>query len=116
MATLTVQEIPQNGATLGAITYTASSAGGDEFPNDGRTILIVDYGATATTETVQIEGVPSIDSGRDGTSTVAAGTSEQHVAGPFKPRNWNTSSGNVQLTYPGGVTGVSVAAVRFTTG
>jgi hypothetical protein len=116
MATLTVQDIPANGADSGTITFTASSGGGDDFPNDGRVLLIVKYGGTATTETVQIEGVPSIDSGRDGTQTIAAGTSVEKMAGPFKARNWNTGSGLVQITYPGGVTGVSVAAVRFTLG
>lgn len=116
MATLTVQELPRYGVGLGGITFGAATGVGDDFPNDGRTILLVKGVTGWTTETVQVEGVPSQDSARDGTATLnPGGIGDLDVAGPFNPRNWNLS-GSVQLTYPSGVTGLEVAVVRITTG
>ena len=70
-----------------------------------------------TVETVQVEGVPSQDAARDGTSTLNPGSvGGVDFAGPFKPRNWNSSNGNIALTYPGGVTGLTLFIIRFTTG
>jgi len=117
MATLTVQELPRYGVGLGGVTFDAATGGGDDFPNDGRTILLVKGVGGWTTETVQVEGVPAQDSARDGTATLNPGgaSGDLDAAGPFNPRNWNLS-GSVQLTYPSGVTGLEVAVVRITTG
>lgn len=114
MATLTVQELPANGVDLGDITFTAADVAGDEWANTGRDLVIVQFGATPSGN-VQVEGVPSADSGRDGTVTFTAGANETHIGGPYKPRNFNTG-GVTQLTYPGGVTDINVAIVRFTLG
>ena len=116
MATLTVNEVPRYGAGLGGITFVAAAGGGDDFPNDGRTVLLVKGVTGWTTETAQVEGVPAQDSARNGTATLNPQAVEGvDVAGPFNPRNWN-ASGSVLVTYPGGVTGLEVAAVRITTG
>lgn len=117
MATLVPDELPRYGAGLGGLTTVTPNAGGDDFPNTGRELVMV-VGVTGwTTETVQIEGVASPDSARDGTATLNPGSiGGIDAAGPFKPRNWNTGSGNVQLTYPGGVTGLELYVFRFTTG
>lgn len=114
MAVLTVQELPTNGATAGEITFTAADVAGDTFVNTGREIYLVAYGGTAT-GTVEIEGVPSADSGRDGSSVIATATSGVHGAGPFKPRNFS-NAGVVDVSYPGGITDITVAVIRFTTG
>lgn len=122
MATLTPDALPRfgqgyaaaNAATLTAVT---PAAGGDEFANTGRDIVMALGVSGWTNETVQIEGVPSQDSARDGTATLNPGAvGGLDAAGPFKPRNWNTGAGNVQLTYPAGVTGLEVYVLRFTTG
>ncbi len=114
MATLTVQDQPVNAGEL-AITFTAADVAGDTFANDGNTVFLVQWGAAPSGD-VTIEGVPSADSGRDGTSTMAAAAENSLTqAGPFKARNWN-SAGAVDVTYPSGVTDIMVAAVRLTRG
>lgn len=116
MATLVVQEVPRFGAGLGGVTWTAAAGAGDDFPNDSRTLVACRAQAGWTNETVQVEGVPAQDSARDGTATLdPQALNGVDIAGPFKGRNWNTG-GSVQLTYPGGVTGLEVAALRITTG
>lgn len=116
MATLTPVELPRYGAGLGALTPVTPSGGGDEFPNSGRELVVASGVTGWTSETVQVEGVPSGDAARDGTATLNPGSvGGFDMAGPFKPRNWN-ASGAVQLTYPGGVTGLELYVVRFTTG
>lgn len=117
MATLAVDEVPRFGAGLGGLTAITPDIGGDEFPNTGREMVAV-LGVTGwTTETVQAEGVPSGDAGRDGTATLNPGSvGGIDIAGPFKPRNWNTAAGALQLTYPGGITGLELYLFRFTTG
>lgn len=114
MATLTVQELPANGQGFGGLTFTACDVAGDEFTNTGNEIVLIKATTGWTTETAQVEGVPAIDSGRDGTATLNPGAiNDVDAAGPFKPRNWNTSSGVTQITYPGGITGLQVAVVRI---
>lgn len=114
MADITRQDLPANGQEL-ALTFAAASLAGDSFPNDGQTYFAVQWGATPSGN-VQIEGVEAPDSGRDGTVTMTAGAANSiTVAGPFKTRNFN-SGGKVDVTYPSGVTDISVAAYRSTTG
>jgi len=116
MANIPVQSLPANGQGFGGLTFTAASASGDSFAATGNEIVLVKGATGWTTETVQVEGVPGADAARDGTATLDPGAvAGVDAAGPFKPRNWNNGS-NIELTYPGGVTGVEVAIVRFTAG
>ena len=111
MAALTVQDLPANGVGR-QVTLVAANAGGDTFVNTGNEIIYVQYSAGAAAFTVN--GVPAPDSGRDGTSSIlyyGAGTFA--MAGPFKPRNWNTSAGVVEISYPSGATGINIAVVRI---
>lgn len=111
MADLTIQQLGTNGGPNdGALTLETPNAGGDRFANDGNTFLLVEFGGAATGD-VQVEGVPNSDAGRDGSSLIATAVSVIKVAGPFKPRPWNNGA-NVDLTYPSGVTGVTLAAIR----
>lgn len=111
MAQLAVQDMPANGGEL-TVTQNAASVGGDNFLNDGNTYVIVIFGA-APSGNVVIEGVPAADSGRDGSITVTAAANERHVRGPFKGRNFGAS---VDLSYPGGVTNISIGLVRLGNG
>ena len=114
MATLTVQTLPANGAPS-AIAFAAADVAGDEFTGTGRELVAIQWGA-APSGNVQVEGVPSADSGRDGTSVLVPGAPNTvTMAGPLKPRNWN-DGGVVKITYPSGIVNITVAAIRFTTG
>jgi len=121
MANIPVQSLPANGQGFGGITFTAASAGGDSYTATGNEIVVVKGQTGWTSETVQVEGVPGADAARDGTATLDPGSLASvdggglDMAGPFKPRNWNNGS-TVELTYPGGETGLGIAIVRFTAG
>jgi hypothetical protein len=114
MATLTVQELPANGATFGTLTFSAASNDGDQFAGTGREIVLVQWGGVANDVTVV--ATPGADAGRAVDVAIAdAGATTVSAAGPFKTRNFN-SGGNVQLTYGGDGTNITVAVVRFTLG
>jgi hypothetical protein len=114
MADLTVTVLPANGVATGDLTFDTPAAGGDKFANTGREIVFVDQAGGATGD-VQLEGVAGSENGRDGSSLLANAAVTVKVAGPLKPREWN-SGGNVDVTYPSGVTGVTVMVVRVPLG
>lgn len=111
MAALTVQDLPANAGEL-AVSFAAADVAGDTFENDSRVFLAIQWGASPSGNVV-VEGVPAADSGRDGSTTLTAGAANSiTMAGPFKARNWN-NGGSVDVTYPSGVTDISVAVVRY---
>jgi len=113
MADLTISSMPANGVASGDLAFDTPAAGGDKFANTGREIVFVEYSGGAT-GSAQVEGVIG-SNGRDGAALFATTTSTVKVGGPYKPREWNTG-GNVDVTYPAGVTGVTVLVVRVPLG
>lgn len=110
MAELTVVE--QSHSTAYNFTYESAAVAGDEFVNNGRTILLFSN-SNATTRTVTIAvsklilGNLSIES-----VTFTIAQSETRVIGPFVPAYFNDADGLVQLTYSG-VTGLGVRALSL---
>lgn len=107
-----ITEQPFQGETDLTAALTAADATNDmEFDNDGRTLLVVRIGSTATTVTV--EGVPD-EAGRDGTVSVTA-TNAEHIFGPFRASWWNRNDGTskIDVTFDQDA-GVQVAALRLT--
>jgi len=111
MAVLAVQQLPANGVDLGAITYTALTAGGDTFINTGNELLLVKY-ATATNFAITVVGTPGDDSGRAVDVTITGQATGEAAAGPFKPRNFN-SGNQVTVTPEASQTNTTVAVVRI---
>ncbi len=107
MAVLTVQSIGTAGLNP---TYANASAGGDEFPNDGDIFLHIKVGATATTITVA--SPTACDQGGTHPLTIGPLTSQERMVGPFPPKRFNATDGNVDVTYSQ-VVGVTVAAVKM---
>ena len=101
MAEITVQEVPR--LTDASITFQAPTASGDFYSATGNEIVLVQFGATALTEAVEVrvEGVPANDSGRDGyrALTAIADGGSFKGAGPFRNLNYRNASGGVELTY-----------------
>lgn len=114
MPNIVVQDLPKYGQPLDPVVFTAADAAGDSFDNAEDVILWVQFGA-APSGNVVVEGVVSPDSGLDGSVTITAAANEDHMCGPFKGSNFN-EGGQVMLTYPGGVTNIDVAVIRFTSG
>jgi hypothetical protein len=95
MATLTVQQVTTAGLER---TTTAAGATGDEFVNDGKTILVVeDTGTTAPT--VTIDSQVECDQGFDHDASISVESGETRYIGPFPINRWNDENGKVQVTY-----------------
>lgn len=114
MATLAIQ----NATKLGfEPTFAAVAAGGDEFVNDGKTLLefVNSSGANAYTITVAtpatIEGLAVADVA----VSMQAGVGERRVVGPFPINAFNDANGKVQITYTGTApaTDLTVAVIRL---
>ncbi|HSV91722.1 MAG TPA: hypothetical protein VLH81_01550 [Desulfobacterales bacterium] len=104
MATLTVQQPALAGT---AVTYGAAAAGGDSFPNDGRTIVHVKNGGGSSIN-VTIARSRTCDMGQTHNVVVAVPNGDERIIGPFDRNDFGPS---VALAYSG-VTSVTVAAVR----
>jgi hypothetical protein len=105
MATLTVQQAALAGA---AITEAAASAGGDDFPNDGRTVLVV-KNADATPTTVTVAAAVACELGTLHNAVVAVTNAQTWQIGPFPPGQFGASC---VVTYSK-VTSLTVAARRI---
>jgi len=115
MADLTVNTLGANGGPdNGALTFEVPNAGGDRFGNTGRDLILVEQTGAATGD-VQLEGVPDSCAGRDGSSLLANAINTLKIAGPLKPTQWNNGQ-NVDVTYPSGITGITVGVIRVPTG
>lgn len=107
MAVLTVQELGSHAAV--EPTFSAADALGDEFDNDGDTVVLV-KGAAVPTGTITANGVTDSNK-RTGNTTLAPSATTTGIMGKF-PRDLYNQSGRVKLTYSD-VVDISIAVVRF---
>ena len=98
MATLTVNNVTLAGSEI--TSYTPST-GGDEFANDGRTILRITNGHASNTVTVTAAGQGECNQGFTHSLEIEVDAGESEVAGPFDQHRFNDEDGMVQLTYSG---------------
>ena len=111
MAVLT----PQNTAVAGTVvTMAAASAGGDSFDNNGEfRVLVRNASGGALTITFDAPGTDNFGvTGNEHDITavsIAAGAIMRF--GPFRTDRFNDSNGRVQITYPGGVTSLTIAVL-----
>ncbi|MDH3636854.1 MAG: hypothetical protein OES09_00115 [Gammaproteobacteria bacterium] len=113
MATLTVVTAIETGVDL---TYGACAAGGDEFANDGDTILLVknasggdvDVTITAQTTTGTLPGMGSVTKANAVWTVNAA---EDSVLGPFSTTAFNNANGRVEVGWES-TTSVTCVAVQ----
>ena len=104
------QQIGREGTDL---IFAPASAGGDVFTPDPRVFLL--YRNTNASTRRVVVGVPGIHYGQaltDVTVTIPATTGEKLI-GPLVQGLANTSTGKVDVTYPDGTAGVTVAPVRI---
>lgn len=116
-SSITVQAAADTGVNY---TNQAAASGGDAFPNDGRTVLLfVNGNASSRTLTITKQNKNPDAQGfnpitlSDTTVTIpGSGTNGGLcVVGPFAQREYNDSTGLVQLAYSG-VTSLTVAAIQ----
>lgn len=109
MATLTLQTIDLTG--LEDFTLANATGGGDEFVNDGRTMLVVDNGGGAPV-VVTVDSKLLSDYGTDEDNVVSVGAGSVAFIGPFQTKRFNGTSQLVSITYDG-VASVTVAALQL---
>lgn len=107
MALLTPISPSIDGTTF---TPAAAAAGGDQFPNDGDTLLYLFNGGGGNVDlTITAKYVDGDLPLTDQVLSVLAGTAR--LVGPFPPRYFNDANGLVSLGYSG-VVAVTVLAIR----
>lgn len=123
MATLTVAKISGGTRALSSSTETwtglleptkvGAAAGGDQFPNDGRTVLEVLNGGGGSINVTVVQQNADADGYKENkVMAVANGATLGRRLGPFEKNLFDDANGNVQVTYSG-VTSVTVAAVSL---
>lgn len=109
MAKLATQQISTTGL---APTYTAASAGGDTFANNGTTMVHVKNGGTAAV-TVTIDSIEKCSHGFDHDLVVTVAANGEQLIGPLDASRFNNkATGLVSMTYSG-VTTVTVAVLQM---
>ena len=98
MATLTAQS-PKRGAN--SISFSAPSAGGDDFANSGTELLLVQHTNSAGTQKTLTIVTPAVV---DGDLSVAdrqivIGPGELHMLGPWPTNTYNDSQGKVSFSF-----------------
>lgn len=106
MATLAVQSISTAGAVPASLV--AAAGGGDQFANNGKTLLDVVNGGVGSI-TVTVASQTPCNQGSTHNTTVAVPAGETRRIGPFDPSRYNDGNGRVQVAYSG-VTSVTVGA------
>ncbi len=108
MATLTVVQSDNNGE---AFTWASIAAGGDQFINNGRTLVL--FQNTGGSSTVATFDSPALVNGltiENPAVTIAAGA--YRTVGPFDPAIFNTAAGVTTITYSGaGIADTNVAVI-----
>ena len=108
MATLTAQDV--NIVTFITPTYAAADVAGDQFANDGKTVLHF-KNTNAAARNVTINSVTACDQGSDHDLVVnVPATTGDKMAGPFPVARFLNSSGFVTMTYDA-VTNLTVAVL-----
>lgn len=108
MSTIPVTQSDANGEV---ITWQSAWVGGDQFSNNGRTLLV--YRNTGGSSTVATIDSPALIDGltiENPAVTIGAGVYK--TIGPFDPAIFNTAAGVTTITYSGaGLNTTEVAAI-----
>jgi hypothetical protein len=106
MATLTAQKASLAGTTP---SFASAAGGGDEFLNDGDTVIHVKNGSGGSIN-VTVNSQTPCSQGFDHDLVVAVGAGAEKIIGPFAKARFDDANGKVQLTYSG-VTSLTLAVI-----
>ena len=108
MADLAVATVVLAGLTEPA--EVAAAGGGDTFTNDGKTFLKVTNGSGGGLNVVA-NAVKDCDQGFDHDNDVTVGAGATVYIGPFPKSVFNGAASKTSLTYPGGVTSLTLKPI-----
>ena len=111
MATLLVKKVLLTGLNPLDPAYVAVTEGGDDVLNSGATFLHFVNGATQET-TVTINSIKACSQGYDHNAVVVVPVSSERMIGLFDRGRFNDANGKLEITYAGGVTNLTVAAIE----
>ena len=112
MATLVVKKTLLTGLNPLDPAFVACTAGGDVAPNDGNTILHV-KNLTDQESTVAVDSLIACNQGSDHNVSVVVPVSSERMIGPFPRSRFNGATGTIAITYSGGVTNLTIAAISL---
>ena len=108
MATLTIQTLVQTGITP---SYASAAGGGDEFANDGNTMLHLKNGSGGTI-VVTVNSLVACNQGSDHNSVTSISAGAEAMVGPFDITRFNdTSTARAAVTYDG-VTSLTIGVFK----
>jgi len=107
MATLTAKA-PARAAN--AFALVAAAAGGDEFVNDGKCLIVIDNGSGGSI-TLTVETQRTVDGEAVDDKDIVLPAGEQHLLGPWPKPIYNDVDEKVQLTYSA-VTDLTVGIIQ----
>lgn len=93
------------------VTFTAANADGNYFINNGRMVLRIKNGDTASINVIIQSPVPC-DQGYTHNVIVTIDAGKEKDIGPFRTTRFNDENGKVNITYSG-VTNVMVALIEY---
>jgi len=106
MATLTAVAPAR---TANQIAGVAAAAGGDEFANDGKQLLLIENGSGAEID-LTITTEKTVDGEDVADKVIAIPDGERHLIGPFPTQIYNDGDGHVNIGYEDH-TNVTVAVI-----
>lgn len=108
MATLTPQRAVVGGV---AVTYASAAVGGDKFgPGAKRHFRVKNGHSAAQTVTIAVPGLTKYGLAQPDIGPVSIAAGAEYAFGPF-PADLADTDGLIAVTYPGGVTALTVAVV-----
>jgi hypothetical protein len=115
VATLVVNTIDRIGTIADLISLlSAAAGGGDVFPNDGQTFLVIDNGDVAgKTVTIAFNTNINVDGQAPSAKTITVAAGKIAIEGPWPSQWYNDVNGNVDLTYSA-VTNLKVGVFNLT--
>ena len=111
MATLVVKETDLDGLNPLDPAYVACTEGGDVCPNSGHTFLHI-KNEDDQESTVLVNSITACSQGFDHNVSVVVPVSSERMIGPFDRGRFNNSSGQIAITYSGGVVNLTIAAIE----
>ena len=109
MATLAVQASLLTGITP---SYAAAAGGGDEFPNDGKSMLHLKNGSGGTI-VVTVDSLVACNQGSDHDSVTSIAAGAEAMVGPFDVTRFNDpATSRAAITYDG-VTSLTLGVFKI---
>jgi hypothetical protein len=112
MAIIAVQNISRAG--LNPPTVEAVAAGGDSFPNDGKTFVWYQNDHATEVRTLTVVTQKTVDGKAVADDTVGVEAADDLAfVGPFPPSIYNDANGRVQVTYSDAGADQQIGVIRL---